>query len=88
MDFEKFERDIKAKYKRTRSHDITKRVSSLLEHIDEEWGIPATSLNIHELKALTNTVIGHESSALHEEVEKPTNCTGKNAKSSRQSKPP
>lgn len=69
MDLEKFERDIKAKYRRTRSQDLGKRVGSLLEHINEEWRIPADSLNLHELKVVTEAVIDHESAALHDEVE-------------------
>lgn len=69
MDFEKFERDIKAKYKRARSQDLNKRVSSLIEHVESEWNVPAKALTLHELKLLTAAVIDHESSQLHDEVE-------------------
>jgi hypothetical protein len=69
MDIEKFERDVRAKYKRTRSQDMTKRVSSLLEHISDEWRIPPDSLSLHELKIMASAVIDHESAALHDEVE-------------------
>ena len=69
MDFEKFERDIRAKYKRTRSQDMKKRVATLIEHVEAEWNIPSKALTLHELKLLTSTVIDHESAPLHDEVE-------------------
>ena len=69
MDFEKFERDVRAKYKRTRSQEMDKRVASLLEHIEKEWSLDAKALNLHELKIVAAAVIDHESAALQEEVE-------------------
>ncbi len=69
MDLEKFERDLKAYYKESEAADMGDRVSTLLNHIQEEWHIPAASLNIHELKALTATVIDAESAQLHNAVE-------------------
>ena len=60
MDLEKFGRDIKAKYKRIRSKEMDKRVNSLLGHIRDEWHIPADSLNMHELKIVTSTILDHE----------------------------
>jgi hypothetical protein len=69
MNFEKFERDIRARYKGTGSEKMEERVEALLGHIQEEWQIPAASLTMHELKAVTATVLDTESAELHDEVE-------------------
>jgi len=69
MDFEKLERDIRAKYKRTRSPEISKRIDSLLEHLESEWNLRRDALSLHELKILSSAVIEHETAQLHDEVE-------------------
>jgi hypothetical protein len=69
MNFEKFERDIRAHYRGMGPEKMEERVAALLGHIQEEWQIPAASLTMHELKAVTATVLDSESAALHDEVE-------------------
>ena len=69
MDLEKFERDLRAKYKRSRASDVNKKVASLLSHVNDEWQIPVANLTLHELKIITSTVLDTETQPLHDEVE-------------------
>ncbi len=69
MDLEKFERDLKAKYRRTRSAELSKRVHSLVEHIENEWKVKPENLTLHELKILSQTVLETETEELDVNVE-------------------
>ena len=69
MDLEKFERDITTKYKKKRSTDLVKKISTLLDHVEQEWNIPKNDLTQTELKIVASTVVDHETHQLHDEVQ-------------------
>lgn len=69
MDLEKFERDIRSNYKRKRSTDLTKKVATLFEHIEQEWKVPADALTLQELKIVGEMIIDEETTKLHDDVE-------------------
>lgn len=69
MDHEKFERDLRTYYKKSRAHSIEKKIDSLLANIQKEWRIAPDDMTLHELKIMSNTVVDLETQSLEEEVE-------------------
>ncbi len=69
MDIEKFERDITTKYAKKRSKEIEKKVSTLFDHIHNEWNLTPDDLTQTELKIVAHAVVSHETKALHDEVQ-------------------
>lgn len=69
MDIEKFERDIRSFYKKRKAKSIDKKVLSLAEHIEQEWGISKSDLKFAQLRSIAETVLEVETQALHDEVQ-------------------
>lgn len=69
MDIEKFERDIRSFYKKSKVVSIDDNVLSLAEHIEQEWGIAKNDLKFQELKTIAETILDIETQQLHDEVQ-------------------
>ena len=69
MDLEKFERDLRTYYKKSRAHSIEKKVNSLLNNVEAEWKLQPDNMTLHELKILASTIIELETHKLSEDVE-------------------
>jgi len=69
MDIEKFERDIRSFYKKRKAKSLDKKVLSLAEHVETEWGIAKSELQFQELKTIAESIIEIETQTLHDEVQ-------------------
>ena len=69
MDIEKFERDIRSFYKRRKAKSLDKKVLSLADHIEKEWGIAKEDLKFPELKVIAESIIEIETKSLHDDVQ-------------------
>jgi len=69
MDIEKFERDIRSFYKKRKAKSLDKKLTTLAEHIESEWGIAKNDLKFSELKAIAEAVLEIETQTLHDEVQ-------------------
>ncbi len=69
MDIEKFERDISVYYKKRKAKSVDKKVLSLAEHIEQEWGIAKDDLKFQELKVIAESILAIETKTLHDDVQ-------------------
>ncbi len=69
MDMEKFERDIRSFYKKRKAKSLDKKVLSLADHIEQEWGISKDDLKFQELKVIAESILDIETKILHDEVQ-------------------
>ena len=69
MDIEKFERDIRSFYKKRKAKSLDKKVLSLADHVEQEWGIAKSDLKFQELKTISETILEIETQTLHDEVQ-------------------
>ena len=69
MDIEKFERDIRNFYKKRKAKSVDKKLTSLAEHIEQEWGIAKNDLKFQELKTIAESILEIETLTLHDEVQ-------------------
>lgn len=69
MDLEKFERDIRYKYKKAPNQELQKNVADLFNHIGEEWKIIPSELTEQELKIVATAILEAETKTVHDEVQ-------------------
>ncbi len=68
MDLEKLQEDIKKLYN-TKLPNIDERIKDTTEHLQDQLQLDLHEMSLHEIKALTNTVLEIETKKLHDEVE-------------------
>jgi hypothetical protein len=69
MDIEKYERNIRNFYKKSDLPSLDEKVTSVVAHIEEEWGVQKERLNFQELKILAESILEVETKKLHDEVQ-------------------
>lgn len=69
MDHEKFSRDVRSIYKKSRASNTENKLEYLFTHIADEWQIETNDISMQTLKDISSAVIDIETSSLYEEVD-------------------
>jgi hypothetical protein len=69
MDLETFKRDIKTRYKSLSSTSMERKLETIFTSINEEWSLQASTLNLAELKVLSNALLEEETADLQDSLE-------------------
>ena len=69
MDYEKFNRDIRSIYKKSRASNTENKLDYLFTHIADEWQVDKNDISMQILKDLSESVIDIETSTLYDEVD-------------------